>query len=63
MTDGDKTIKLRVIDRYENDKYVDEELDVHVCYVHIRYTNSKGEVATMNMTADEFRKQYELVKK
>ena len=60
-----KHIKLRVIDRYDekSGEYIEEEHDVHVCAISIRYENSKGQPMTMNVTADNFLEQYYLVKK
>lgn len=61
----DKTTKLRVIDRYchETNTYIEEEHDVHVCHIHVRYTNSKGDMVSMNMNASDFLAQYEITKK
>ena len=61
----DKVIKLVVMDRYdrENSVYIDEEHDVHVCSISIRYENSKGEMVATHITADDFLEQYYLVKK
>jgi hypothetical protein len=59
----DKVIKLSVIDRYENGEYIDEEHDVHVCSISVRYTNSKGEHVATHVTAENFLEQYYLVKK
>ena len=59
----DKVIKLSVIDRYEDGKYIDEEHDVHVCSISVRYENSKGEMVATHITAEDFLKQYHLVKK
>jgi hypothetical protein len=60
-----KNIKLRVIDRYdyESGEYIEEEHDVHVCSISIRYENSKGEHQVTHITADNFLEQYYLVKK
>ena len=61
----DKVIRLTVMDRYdrESGKYIDEEHDVHVCSVSIRYENSKGELVATHITADDFLRQYKLVKR
>ena len=61
----DKVIKLSVIDRYdrENGTYIDEEHDVHVCSISVRYENSKGEHVATHVTAEDFLKQYKLVKR
>ena len=61
----DKAIKLKVIDRYcrDTETYIDEEHDVHVCSISVRYTNSKGEHVATHVTAEDFLKQYRLVKR
>lgn len=61
----DKVIKLRVIDRYDhkNGEYIEEEHDVHVCSISVRYENSAGEHQVTHITAENFLDQYYLVKK
>lgn len=61
----DKVIKLQVIDRYDHETgtYIDKEHDVHVCSISVRYENSKGEMVATHVTAEDFLKQYYLVKK
>ena len=60
-----KFIKLKVIDRYDHDsgEYIEEEHDVHVCSISIRYENSKGDHVATHINADDFLEQYYLVKK
>ena len=61
----DKVIRLTVMDRYdrESGKYIDEEHDVHVCSVSVRYENTKGDHVATHINADDFLEQYYLVKK
>ena len=61
----DKVIKLQVIDRYDHEtgEYIDKEHDVHVCSISVRYENSKGDLVATHVTAEDFLKQYYLVKK
>lgn len=55
----------KVIDRYCRDsgKYIDEEHEVEVRGVKVLYKNSKGEDMQIEISADDFFEQFELVRK